>query len=80
MNADTQVQRDEYRFSLEDAGVPEVYAFMAAKNLAVRLSGGTQARSQDSAWELIIYGFLWSATTEGSDFWRSIYENCKALK
>jgi hypothetical protein len=35
----TKKQRDDYRYALEDKGVPPVIAFMAARNLDVALTG-----------------------------------------
>jgi len=74
MTTPTQKQRDAYRYALEDAGVPEVYAFMAARNLKRPAS----LRLDFS--DYIFACYIWRDTPEGVGFWSAIYDNCKELK
>jgi hypothetical protein len=63
----TQKQRDAYRFALEDKGVPEVIAYMAACNThSIRFD------AEDSAWFFMSGGFVWDQTPEGHEFWSAI--------
>jgi hypothetical protein len=64
----TQAQRDAYRYALEDKGVPEVIAFMAAQNLC----RSAWFVVDPAAW-LIDHGFYWEDTYEGYDFWDFVY-------
>jgi len=73
----TQAQRDAYRYALEDKGVPEVIAFMAAMNY----DGQYHWAGDDLAADLIYSAFLWLKSKEGPDFWEVIFyeamETCK---
>jgi hypothetical protein len=57
----SQAQRNAYRYALEDAGVPEVIAFMAARNLDVDDSYVPDGDSYALIWE----GFAWKESPEG---------------
>jgi len=73
----TQKDRDAYRYALEDSGVPEVIAFMAARNL----DGENTFSNRSTASFMIGLGFMWDDTKERADFWYAIYletiEVCK---
>lgn len=71
----TQKQRDAYRFALEDKGMPEVLAFMAAENLGSRFSAACLLQSDLSG--LVLAGFFWDDGKEPFDFWEEIYDSCK---
>lgn len=73
----TQAQRDAYRYALEDKGVPEVIAFMAAKNLDSPIIPCSN-HDKYSAEALICRGFFWRETAEGLDFWNSVYLCCES--
>jgi len=61
MSTLTQAQRNQIRYALEDAGIPEVLAFMAARN-ATNLDTKHTGR--------LSVLFLWSQSPEGHDFWQ----------
>jgi hypothetical protein len=65
----TQAQRTRYREVLIERGLPEVYAWMAAKYL----DSDYPARTLRS-------GFLWGATPEGFDFWEALCIELRDLK
>jgi hypothetical protein len=68
----TQAQRDAYRYALEDKGVPEVIAFMAARNLRAKI----KAPAREFSVAILLYGgFFWDEAPEGNDFWRVIVES-----
>ena len=69
----TQAMRDNYRFILEDKGVPEVIAFMASKN--IDNDGFDQFMSLDT---LVGGLFWWSNTPQGSDFWAAVQDEVTA--
>lgn len=58
----TQKQRDKIRYALEDQGIPEVLAFMAAQN-ATQVSWG----QPDLTWL-----FVWASSPQGHKFWAMI--------
>lgn len=72
----TQKQRDAYRYALEDKGVPEVYAYMAACNAGSSIED--LCRFSDAV--SLIYGaFYWDAKPEGHQFWSAIANECELL-
>ena len=58
-----QAQRNELRYALEDSGMPEILAFMAAQRADKPFDGNP----------VINCYFLWAGTPEGSDFWRAVW-------
>jgi len=64
----TQKQRDAYRYALEDKGVPEVIAFMAAQ----AANDLTEFDAGDSAEALIYLHIWWANTPQGYHFWQSV--------
>ena len=71
----TQKQRDAYRYALEDAGVPEVFAYMASLNNDSALE---EFDGPYSAEFLISGGFIWGGTPEGRDFWQAVSQEMLA--
>ena len=72
----TQAQRDEIRYAFEDAGMPEVLAFMAGKVAThdmrwVFFSGRKYALASLSHW---------NRTPQGRDFWWAVEDNMENLK
>ena len=65
----TRKQRDEIRYALEDCGVPEVLAFMAARNAAAELD-----REGLQKWPISTL-FVWGGSPEGHDFWAAVAVN-----
>ena len=59
----TEPQRDELRYALEDGGMPEVLAYMAAQRAKRPLDG----------YHGIALYFIWDETPEGDDFWSAVY-------
>jgi len=55
--------QEQYFWSLIDAGLPEVYAWMAAAN---------HTKPWQAALGSLSCAFVWSNTPEGHDFWTSI--------
>lgn len=57
----TQKQRDQIRYALEDQGIPEVLAFMAAQNATEipRYIGLTRL-------------FTWASSPQGHEFWAMV--------
>lgn len=69
----TQKQRDEFRYAMEDGGVPDVIAFMAAQNF-----DGCVPLGAVKDWDLhavLGCGFRWDESPEGFNFWNEIYES-----
>jgi len=69
-----------YYNRLLDAGLPEVYAAMAAKNFekerkSLRQSWPSLPRGNAS--NLVDFGFEWSASSEGFEFWEAIWEDSR---
>jgi hypothetical protein len=67
----TKTNRTEYRRALLRAGVPAVYAHMAAE----RLEAGGPTRRWRGNWEgsdLLYCGFVWKKTQEGHEFWSAL--------
>ena len=69
----TQAQRDAYRYALEDKGVPEVIAFIAAQNLSFSLSRSFLIRGAGS--DLVMCGFVWFSSPEGAHFWAAVMDS-----
>ena len=72
----TQAQRDEIRYAFEDAGMPEVLAFMAG-----------QVADHDKKWVFqnsnvnpILFLCLWKKTPQGQAFWMQMYYEMETLK
>jgi len=65
-----QAQRDAYRYALEDKGVPEVIAFMAAQNLNIGMP--VEQWFSSACGDEISGAFPWSDTPQGHDFWNAI--------
>jgi hypothetical protein len=66
----TQAQRDEIRYAFEDAGMPEVLAFMAGQVADCPLSPTL------NVWRMCV----WKTTPQGYDFWNVVHENMEHLK
>jgi len=66
----TQAQRNAYRYALEDRGVPDVIAFMAAQvaDKPTEFNAGTT-----TAGELIYSGIWWRNTPQGYHFWDTVF-------
>jgi hypothetical protein len=67
----TQAQRNKIRYAFEDAGMPEVLAFMAG-----------QIATFDKKWVFsgypeyaVAYLCFWSDTPQGNDFWAAVSSN-----
>lgn len=60
----TQRQRNAIRYALEDLGVPETIAFMAARNAINPYAAGDKYPISGL--------FLWHETPEGHEFWRDV--------
>lgn len=73
MSKATQEQRDKFRFALEDKGVPEVIAFMAAGYADVPYLSPHEYDAED----LIAGFFFWGQTKEGLGFWVAVEDNCR---
>jgi len=69
----TKKQRDAYRYALEDKGVPEVIAFMAARNLSFSLSRPFLIRCAGA--DLVMSGFVWFSSPEGAHFWAAVMDS-----
>ena len=76
MTVPSQSERDRFRFALEDRGVPEVIAVMAAQRLTCALP---PSLDHYSASDLIASFFFWSSTKEGGLFWDCVDTNCLHL-
>lgn len=63
-----QKQRDEIRYAFEDAGMPEVLSFMAAKVADVDKDSIFYDGIQNAVWGMC----TWSNTEQGHDFWRAV--------
>jgi hypothetical protein len=73
----TQAQRDAYRYALEDRGVPEVIAFMAAQNLNIEMP--VEQWFSSARGDVISGAFPWSCTPQGHDFWSAVNYELEAL-
>lgn len=71
----TQKQRDAYRFALEDKGMPEVLAFMAAENLTAIFKEGSMPGL--TLFNLLCSGFYWETDWEEWEFWEFVGFDCR---
>lgn len=63
-----QEQRAAFQELLEDAGVPDVIAFMAATRMVVDEEGPCLESASEGLWS----NFVWADTPEGGYFWLGV--------
>ena len=73
----TQAQRDEIRYAFEDAGMPEVLAFMAGQVATYN----KHWVFEEGAKFAVLYLNIWSSSPQGREFWEAVHhDNMENLK